>query len=130
VARLERHIPGGAPGSRWSLFRLKRHLLLIAELDGCIVGYALAYVSAQSLHIVGLAVDPAWRRRGVASQLLHAIERYAGRRAVTLEARADNDAALALYRRHGYREVGRIERFYADGADALRLEQSSVRHES
>jgi [ribosomal protein S18]-alanine N-acetyltransferase len=97
-------------------------LLLVAEQDGDILGYAFAYVGSQSLHIVGLAVDPAWRRQGIASRLLHAVERYAGRRTIVLEARADNDAALALYRRHGYREAKRVENFYADGAAALRLE--------
>jgi ribosomal protein S18 acetylase RimI-like enzyme len=38
-----------------------------------------------------------------------------------LESREDNAAALALYRRLGFAPFSRAERFYADGAPALRL---------
>lgn len=39
--------------------------------------------------------------------------------AATLEVRAGNAAAVALYRRLGFEEVGRRRRYYADGSDAL-----------
>jgi ribosomal protein S18 acetylase RimI-like enzyme len=37
----------------------------------------------------------------------------------TLEVRADNAGALALYHAHGFLEAGRRPRYYADGADAV-----------
>jgi ribosomal protein S18 acetylase RimI-like enzyme len=123
LARLERYITPAAGRSGFWHLRMRRHLLLIAEHDNAVIGFALAYIGRQSMHIVGLAIDIAYRRRGVASRLLHAIERYAGQsRSIKLEARTDNEPALVLYRKRGYREAGRVERFYADGADAVRLE--------
>jgi ribosomal protein S18 acetylase RimI-like enzyme len=125
LARLERYITPAAGRSGWRL-RMRRHLLLIAEHDNAVIGFALAYIGRQSMHIVGLAIDIAYRRQGVASRLLRAIERYAGQsRSIKLEARTDNGPALALYRKHGYREDVCIKRFYADGADAVQLVMGS-----
>ncbi|MXY71468.1 MAG: ribosomal-protein-alanine acetyltransferase, partial [Dehalococcoidia bacterium] len=42
-----------------------------------------------------------------------------GAAAVTLEVRASNEAARALYRGCGFEEVGERRRYYADGADAV-----------
>lgn len=36
-----------------------------------------------------------------------------------LEVKAHNVRAIRLYQRHGFQEVGRRRRFYADGSDAL-----------
>jgi [ribosomal protein S18]-alanine N-acetyltransferase len=47
-----------------------------------------------------------------------------GRRALRLEVRADNGAAIALYERLGFREFGRYDYYYADGARALRFEKA------
>lgn len=70
-----------------------------------------------------LAVLPAYRRRGVATALLHACERAIPLRVVRLCVRRSNDAAAALYHREGYRMVDLWPGYYNDGEDALVLEK-------
>ena len=74
------------------------------------------------LHVLNLATAPRFRRRGVAARLLAAaLDEAAGRglERALLEVRAGNAAAIALYRRFGFRESGRRTRYYPDGEDAL-----------
>ena len=102
--------------------------LLAARLGGRLAGYILVVMTSGSraARIYSLAVDAAFARRGVGRELLRAGERYAlahGREAMRLEARYDNLAALALYERAGYRDFGSYPGYYADGAEALRLEK-------
>jgi ribosomal-protein-alanine N-acetyltransferase len=81
-----------------------------------VVGYICAWVVGDELHINNLAVDPHWRRRGIARALLDAAlerGRVRGARRALLEVRASNVEALALYRRHGF-EVAGIRKGYYD----------------
>lgn len=108
--------------------KASHHPLLAAWLGGKLAGYILVSMNARSrsARIYSLAVDAAYARRGVGRELLRAGERYAiahGREAMRLEARWDNFAALALYEAAGYRDFGRYPGYYADGAEALRLEK-------
>jgi ribosomal protein S18 acetylase RimI-like enzyme len=60
---------------------------------------------------MGLAVDPAARRRGVASALLTAAEQLAdarGARKLSLHVLSTNTAALSLYERLGFRREGTL----------------------
>jgi ribosomal protein S18 acetylase RimI-like enzyme len=94
-----------------------------------VVGYILLslHPRSRSARIYSLAVGRDSARRGVGRQLLQAAERYArahGRTALRLEVRYDNAPAIALYEKLGYRPVGHCEGYYADGAEALRLEKA------
>jgi ribosomal protein S18 acetylase RimI-like enzyme len=40
---------------------------------------------------------------------------------LTLEVRVDNRRAVGLYRKAGYREQGRVDGYYEDGATAIRF---------
>jgi ribosomal-protein-alanine N-acetyltransferase len=84
-------------------------------------GYVCAWAVLDELHLLQIAVDPAERRAGLASVLHTALLTAARRHASAgwLEVRADNPGAVAFYLRHGWREVGRRPRYYADGVDAL-----------
>ena len=85
-------------------------------------GLVLWRLAADEAEILTIAVLPPWRRAGLGGRLLEAAaescrDGRAGR--LFLEVAAGNAAGLALYRRHGFHEVGRRKAYYDDGADAL-----------
>jgi len=102
--------------------------LLVATFEAGLAGYALIALRKRSdvARLYSIAVDRSHGRRGVGRALMAACERYAAahsRRALRLEVRHDNEAAIALYRSLGYREFGHYDNYYADGAKALRFEK-------
>lgn len=88
---------------------------LVARAGSRVVGFAgLLYVLPDA-HVTTVAVDPAWRRRGVATRLLLALAREAvarGATALTLEVRVSNTGAQALYRRFGFAPAGVRRGYY------------------
>ena len=73
-------------------------------------------------HVMKIAVDSAYQRRGLASALLADLyERVDDPHArFTLEVRRSNDVAIHLYEREGFRAAGMRRRYYQDnGEDAL-----------
>ena len=93
---------------------------LIDERGGMLMGR----VAADEAEVLTLAVAPSVRRRGLATALLRAARAQVsagGGRAMFLEVATGNTAALALYQREGFVEVGRRRRYYADSSDALVL---------
>ncbi len=94
-----------------------------------VVGYVVATFAADQGEIANLAVRPDLRRAGHASRLLDFVHREGVRRGAAsmwLEVRESNQAALALYSAHGYREMGRRARYYEDPLeDALVLSRGN-----
>jgi ribosomal-protein-alanine N-acetyltransferase len=87
-------------------------------------GMLLGRVAADEAEVLTLAVAPAVRRQGIATALLRAARdraRALGAHAMFLEVAVGNTAAVMLYRREGFAEVGRRRRYYADASDALVL---------
>jgi ribosomal-protein-alanine N-acetyltransferase len=80
-----------------------------------VAAFCVCWVIFDELHINTLAVRPAARRRGLATALLrHFIAEAAatGATRATLEVRASNTAALALYERLGFRVAARRPGYY------------------
>jgi [ribosomal protein S18]-alanine N-acetyltransferase len=97
---------------------------LVAEVDGVVVGHAVASAAGDDAELQRIAVDPAYRRRGLAGELLAAVEARAaadGATRLLLEVREDNTAAGAFYESRGFVEVGRRRGYYRDGAAAVVL---------
>jgi ribosomal-protein-alanine N-acetyltransferase len=98
----------------------------VAEREGRLAGYTLAWLGGGAGHLGNLAVVPAARRRGVARALLEDLFAAARRRkvvSIALEVRVSNFAAQALYRVHGFRLAGLRRGYYRDtGEDALIME--------
>ncbi|WP_448585644.1 GNAT family N-acetyltransferase [Thermaurantiacus sp.] len=84
-------------------------LLDIARAGGELVGFALTRLLVHEAELLLCAVDPAWRRRGIASRLVAASAARAGRsgaRRLLLEVRESNAPARRLYETLGFRPVG------------------------
>jgi ribosomal-protein-alanine N-acetyltransferase len=99
---------------------------MIAEREGRLAGYLVAWIAGGVGHLGNLAVTPGQRRRGVARRLLddllaRAVE--ARVHSLSLEVRVSNFAAQGLYRAHGFRLAGLRRGYYRDTAeDALVME--------
>ena len=107
-----------------------RSLLVVAEEQeqqrsgppqSRLCGFAVAWRVAGETQVLYLAVRPTARRRGIGTGLLQALLAASGPGPATLELRASNAAAAALYSKIGFRQVGRRRRYYRDGEDALVL---------
>ena len=92
-----------------------RALFLAAEDAGETVGYlGMEYVLDEG-GITNVAVFPVHRRQGIADALIKELLRRAkalGLATVTLEVRAGNAAAIALYQKNGFAPVGRRKNYY------------------
>ena len=89
-----------------------------------LVGAAFGLLQYDDGHVLDLAVAARWRRSGIGAALLRALLAALvarGARAVTLEVRAGNLGAQALYRAGGWTVEGRRPGYYPDGEDALLL---------
>lgn len=67
-----------------------------------IVAFCAGWLFEDELHINTIAVDVTRRRQGIGRALLQAVLRDTGARRATLEVRASNTAALALYESLGF----------------------------
>ncbi|MCL2136360.1 MAG: tRNA (adenosine(37)-N6)-threonylcarbamoyltransferase complex transferase subunit TsaD, partial [Coriobacteriia bacterium] len=79
-------------------------------------GYIGGWLIDDDMHILDLAVDPSLRRQGVASSLLsHILEdaKALGAATASLEVRKTNYAAIALYTRFGFTQVGTRPAYYS-----------------
>lgn len=95
----------------------------VAEVRGETAGYAGMHRVLDECYIDNVAVFPQFRRRGVARALMEYLigrAREKDARFLTLEMRASNSAAAALYGKLGFRKAGRRNDFYrAPREDAL-----------
>ena len=90
---------------------------LVAEdsESGEVLGYAGLLVVADEGYITNVAVFPEYRRCGIAAKILEVYLNFAkanGLAFLTLEVRPTNTAAIALYQRYGFEEVGRRKNYY------------------
>jgi len=87
-------------------------------------GFILSRIAAGEAEILSVAVAAARRGKGIGRELLNLHLRQLaglGVRAVFLEVAEDNWPARALYRRAGFRDVGRREGYYGAGKGVAAL---------
>ncbi len=99
------------------LDNLSASFIAAQAADGTILGYAGLTVVLDEGYINNVAVRAEYRRHGVASALLDVFIRFAQANALaflTLEVRASNAAAIALYRKHGFERAGVRKNYYED----------------
>ena len=89
--------------------------LVALDDGGHVAGYAGLQVILDEGYITNVAVQPEYRRQGVAGQLLAVFLNFAKGNHLaflTLEVRASNYGAIALYGGLGFRSVGRRKNYY------------------
>ncbi len=91
-------------------------LWLVWEEDGQVLGYVGSQTVLDETDMMNVAVSAQARRRGIAQALVEALViqlKQRGSRCLTLEVRASNAPAIALYKKLGFRQVGRRPNYYS-----------------
>lgn len=87
----------------------------LATEDGRMTGYAVMMLVLDEVHLLNISVLPELQRRGRGSALLthlFALARVQAAKRMLLEVRPGNVSGIALYRRHGFVEIGRRRGYY------------------
>jgi ribosomal-protein-alanine N-acetyltransferase len=90
-------------------------LVAVFPPESAVAGYAIAFAVGEDGEVLNVAVDPAFRGKGLAGQMLDALLIELGARGVQtafLEVRESNAAARALYGSRGFTEIGRRKAYY------------------
>ena len=96
------------------------------ESAGTIAGFILTECDAEFAHIITLDVLKIFRRHSIGSLLLRAAEQETaslGATSMYLETATTNKPAIALWKKHGYRENGTIENYYGRGQHAFEMQK-------
>ncbi|MGM9940644.1 MAG: ribosomal protein S18-alanine N-acetyltransferase [Bulleidia sp.] len=96
--------------------------LYVYEQDSEVIGYLDLWITFEQAQIANIGVLPAYRARGIASALMeHAVAcaQQGQCENMSLEVRRSNQAAIALYEKYGFLQVGIRRHYYEDGEDAF-----------
>ena len=103
----------------------KLAIWLVAEENGTVAGYIGSQTCGEESDVMNVAVHPDFRRRGIAEALVNALVaelKAIGSHCLTLEVRASNVPAIALYEKMGFSKIGRRKNYYRNPReDALIL---------
>jgi ribosomal-protein-alanine N-acetyltransferase len=99
---------------------------VLRDSEGRLLGYWVAMVGVDEIHLLNITVAPEWQGRGLAPVMLDSLVgrcRALGLTQLWLEVRKSNERAQAVYARYGMQQVGRRKAYYPmpDGSreDAL-----------
>jgi len=105
------------------LSNLHYETFLLAEIDHRIIGYIIFIIQRNYLgHIISIAIDPLYRRSGIASKLMEAAEDHLKKKGVLvlrLEVRVSNLIARKFYLKLGFKNGYIIPNYYTNGESAL-----------
>ena len=124
--------PPGIAYSKWML----RHFLKMSSAN-CIVatdgeeipGFIITEEAGPLGHILTLDIAASYRRRGLGTRLLQRGEAKLCERGVTemvLETAVENAAGVAFWKRHGYRTVGTLKKYYLRRLDAFEMRKKLI----
>lgn len=115
---------------RW--LKADHGILWLIEIDEQVVAYGLVWChkGTSLARLYSLALSHIYRGKGIAEQLLLALEGAAAERGkvfMRLEVAKNNAPAIGLYQRLGYRVFGEYCDYYDDHSDALRMQKTIQR---
>ena len=105
-------------------FKLRRSYNIVCkDENGKLAGYCLSWLIHDEIHILKVAVDSRYRKRGIGRKLIHDTLEYfreKGADHAVLEVRTDNTSAISLYDKLGFEPVRIRKNYYKEtGDDAL-----------
>jgi [ribosomal protein S18]-alanine N-acetyltransferase len=106
---------GWGEGEFDSILAERNTLIHVLRMRRKIIGFAVSRLAADEAEILSIAIDPAYRGRGLSRDLLLThLGHLAGRgiEKVFLEVEENNQPARRLYERTGFAVIGRRERYY------------------
>ena len=123
IERLSFRTPWPANAFREELTTNRMARYVVARVGDQVAGYAGLWVVIDEGHVTTFGVHPSWRRLRIGQRmLLHLADLTTalGARRMTLEVRASNEAAKALYATFGFAQAGLRRAYYSDdGEDAI-----------
>lgn len=129
IAELSRsQIENGLPW-RWKPGRVQHYIraadstVIVSESDNVLSGFSITSFSETSAHISLLAVNPVFRRQGIATSLIRWVTQscqVAGIGSIRLEVRENNTGAIECYLDLGFRKEG-IRKGYYEGREDAQL---------
>ena len=119
IAQIEREcfsMPWSEGALEEELYNPQASFIVAQRADGAVLGYAGLHVAADEGYIDNIAVRADYRRQGIADDLLDVFVRFGAVNLafLTLEVRPSNQAAIDLYFKHGFAQVGRRKDYYQD----------------
>lgn len=101
--------------------RTEDSTVIVSESANLLSGFAITSFAETTAHISLLAVNPAFRRLGIATSLIHWITQscqVAGIGCIRLEVRVNNTGAIECYNNLGFHRVGVRKGYYEGREDA------------
>ena len=114
--------PIGVFQSELEMMRRGERCYLVAREDGEVVGYGGVMFVLDDAHVTNIAVAAKRQRAGIATRVLAELAWEAiahGCQALTLEVRASNVGAQALYHQFGFVPAGVRQKYYENADDAI-----------
>lgn len=99
---------------------------IVAENKKRIIGYIVGRVKDNSGEIVSLAVDLAWRRKGIGKKLINFLTTHFKEKRlkeISLCVRTRNQGAITFYKKFGFEILKTIKNYYPNGDDAYLMKK-------
>jgi ribosomal-protein-alanine N-acetyltransferase len=104
-------------------------LLTFADPDDGVIGYAVLWCIMDQGELANIAIRPGLRGKGLGARLLAEVVEICRRKSVKslyLEVRESNLAAISLYERFGFRDVGRRKDYYRNPREDARVMELAI----
>lgn len=105
------------------------YFVLIEDNEVC--GYGGMWHILDEGDITNIGILPEKRRKGYGGMLLSKLISYMKEnnlKSLNLEVRVSNEAAISLYKKHGFYEVGLRKKYYQGREDALLLRRDNLEY--